>query len=362
MVAIDGTRLAGNASRESTRDFEQIAREILAEAKATDEAEDELYGDERGDELPEELRTREGRAEFFRQRARAARRRGRDGSAAWRVRTGAGLGCGEQEFEFDVERIVARHQGREGWTREARRQLERRRWEHPDHVSRAREDRLLLAGERLEAERDAQVAANRAYEDYRQNGRDTQGRRLGRRPKEWVAPDVPEGVVSVTDPDTQRMKANHGYVQGYNAQAVVDEGQIVLAAEITNTPADFSNLNPMITAAIGELERAGVISAAGGRARGRAVLERAAHGRGDRQQAHRGADPPGLRRPNGAPAGLDRRAVLMDASCPGSPRQGALPKTDADDRARVRVTPSTTARSPAFTAEAEPPCAPNGDY
>ena len=54
------------------------------------------------------------------------------------------------------------------------------------------------------------------------------------------------------------MKANHGYVQGYNAQAVVDEGQIVLAAEITNTPADFSNLNPMIYAAISELDRAGV--------------------------------------------------------------------------------------------------------
>src|SRR5690348_8985287 len=66
VVAIDGTRMAGNASRESTRDFAQVAREILAEAKATDEAEDELYGDERGDELPEQLRTREGRAEFFR--------------------------------------------------------------------------------------------------------------------------------------------------------------------------------------------------------------------------------------------------------------------------------------------------------
>ena len=67
VVAIDGTKMAGNASRESTRDFGQIAREILAEAKAIDEAEDELYGEERGDELPEELRTREGRAEFFRQ-------------------------------------------------------------------------------------------------------------------------------------------------------------------------------------------------------------------------------------------------------------------------------------------------------
>ena len=31
-----------------------------------------------------------------------------------------------------------------------------------------------------------------------------------------------------------------------------------IAAEITNTPADFSSLDPMITAAIGELDRAGI--------------------------------------------------------------------------------------------------------
>ena len=29
---------------------------------------------------------------------------------------------------------------------------------------------------------------------------------------------VPDGVMSVSDPDTQRMKANVGYVQGYNAK------------------------------------------------------------------------------------------------------------------------------------------------
>ena len=245
VVAIDGTRLAGNASRESTRDFGQIAREILAEAKAVDEAEDELYGDQRGDELPEQLRTREGRAEFFRQ---ARERRAVESSEDQPLDPEPAAA----ELEFDVERIVARGQGREGWTREAHRQLERHRWERADPVPRAREDRLLLAADRLEAEREGQVAANRAYEDYRQNGRDTQGRRLGRQVKPWVAPALPAGVVSVSDPDSQRMKANLGYVQGYNAQAVVDEGQIVVAAEITNTPGDFSNLNPMIEAAIDE--------------------------------------------------------------------------------------------------------------
>jgi hypothetical protein len=257
VVAIDGTRLAGNASRESTRDFAQIAREILAEARAVDEAEDELYGDQRGDELPEQLRTREGRAEFFRQ-AREQRAGEASGSRAPEAPDPEPVSDAEQGFEFDAERIVARQQGREGWTRDARRQLEQRRWESPDPVPRAREDRLLLAGEGLEAERDGQVAANRAYEDYRETGRDTKGRKLSGHPKPWVAPELPEGVVSVSDPDTQRMKANNGYVQGYNAQAVVDEAQIVLAAEITNTPGDFSNLNPMLTAAIGELEQAGV--------------------------------------------------------------------------------------------------------
>jgi transposase len=42
VVAIDGTKLAANASREANLDYERIAREIVAEAKATDEVEDEL--------------------------------------------------------------------------------------------------------------------------------------------------------------------------------------------------------------------------------------------------------------------------------------------------------------------------------
>jgi hypothetical protein len=47
VVSIDGTRIAGNASPEVTYEFEQIAREVVAETRATDEAEDELYGEAR---------------------------------------------------------------------------------------------------------------------------------------------------------------------------------------------------------------------------------------------------------------------------------------------------------------------------
>src|SRR3954471_24980372 len=66
VVSIDGTRIAGNASPEVNYEFEQLAREILAEVTATDAAEDEEFGAARGDELPEQLRSAEGRREFFR--------------------------------------------------------------------------------------------------------------------------------------------------------------------------------------------------------------------------------------------------------------------------------------------------------
>ena len=62
VIAVDGTKLQANASRDENLDYEQVAREIVEEAKATDAAEDELYGDARGDELPEEFATAQGGA------------------------------------------------------------------------------------------------------------------------------------------------------------------------------------------------------------------------------------------------------------------------------------------------------------
>jgi hypothetical protein len=47
-------------------------------------------------------------------------------------------------------------------------------------------------------------------------------------------------------------------VQGYNAQAVCTEDQIVIAADVTVDSPDFGHLEPMITAARDELARAGV--------------------------------------------------------------------------------------------------------
>jgi transposase len=60
-IAVDGTRMRADASRDRNRGYESIVTEILQEAERVDREEDERYGDARGDELPEQLRTREGR-------------------------------------------------------------------------------------------------------------------------------------------------------------------------------------------------------------------------------------------------------------------------------------------------------------
>jgi transposase len=264
VVSIDGTRIAGSANPDVNMEFEQIALEIVAQAKATDEAEDEQFGEARGDELPEELRTPEGRREFLRQ-ARQALRRDEEGEGPEQIEEPDAEAETEEpgrtptpEFEFDPERITDAGGGRRRWLSEAKRQLEQHRWENPDPIVRSRVERLLLALGRLEAELAAERAGNEAYEAYREQGRMRDGRRFGRSPDPYQPPEVPEGKVNVTDPDSRPIPVGFGFVQGYNCQTAVNENQIVLAAEITNLSTDFSQLSPIVTATLEELSRAGI--------------------------------------------------------------------------------------------------------
>jgi transposase len=207
VIAVDGTKVAANASRNENRDYEQLAREILEEAKAVDVAEDELYGDARGDELPPEFATA---------------------------------------------------QGRRGWLRDAKQRLEAERAANPHPVPRSRPQRLKEAKRRLDEELWSEVRANRAYEAYRARGRMKDGRRFGRPPDPYQPPDTPAGRVNVTDPDSKVVKGLRGWMQGYNGQAVVNEHQVILAAEVETVGADFGHLEPMLDAAQRELAGAGV--------------------------------------------------------------------------------------------------------
>ena len=150
VLAVDGTKLAADASDGAIRTYEQIAAEILAEAGRIDAAEDELHGDARGDELPEGLRT---------------------------------------------------PNGRRAWLREAKEELERERAESPEPVPRDRAQRLETCRRRLAEDWRAEHRANRRYEAYRARGVMKDGRPFGTPPKPYSPPDAPEGKLNTTDPD-----------------------------------------------------------------------------------------------------------------------------------------------------------------
>src|SRR4051812_35911910 len=146
VVAIDGTKIAANASTNANRDFGQIAREILAEAAEIDRREDELYGSARGDELPEQLRTREGR----RQALREAKERLKGDRNEPQLSP-----ADEQDpvtVELDPAAFVTRPQGRRAWVREGRRALDAQRERERRTIANDRGERLFEACRRLEQE------------------------------------------------------------------------------------------------------------------------------------------------------------------------------------------------------------------
>ena len=259
VVAIDGTKVHANASRTANRGYEQIAREILAEAAETDRREDELYGEARGDELPERLRTSAGRRAALRQaRDELERERASERDAEAQTEAPEGVLA-----ELDPERFVTRAHGRRAWLREGRRALEERRASEGRPVPRSRAARLAESARRLEEELEVEHQANAAYEAWRERGtaRDGTRRMAPGSTKPYRPPELPAGTINTTDPDSRLVKTlGQKAVQGYNAQAAVNEQQIVVAAEVTLESPDFGHLEPMVDATERELAAAGAES------------------------------------------------------------------------------------------------------
>ena len=63
-----------------------------------------------------------------------------------------------------------------------------------------------------------------------------------------AAVPVPELKANTTDPQSRIMKTAAGWVQGFNAQAAVNAGQVVIAAAVTQDNNDSQQLTPMMNA------------------------------------------------------------------------------------------------------------------
>jgi transposase len=137
---------------------------------------------------------------------------------------------------------------------------------------RSRRERLRRCKEQLEQERAADEAAYQTNLEWRAAWEATHGRRLaGRKPTPPDPAALAARKLNTTDPDTRLMKRAGGKsVQGYNAQVVASAGQVIIAAEVTQSHNDGDQLAPMVARTTETLreagieERVGVVLADGG--------------------------------------------------------------------------------------------------
>lgn len=107
--------------------------------------------------------------------------------------------------------------------------------------------RLKECKARLDQEKAEKVAKQKEkIEERDKQESETGQKKRGRKLKEPDAVTKADAKANVTDPDSRIMKTRSGYVQGYNGQAMVTEGQIIIAAELTTEENDVKQLIPMI--------------------------------------------------------------------------------------------------------------------
>ncbi len=134
---------------------------------------------------------------------------------------------------------------------------ERRGDELPEHLAdpERRAEALKRARQEIEAERAQELAdyeAKRAeHEALVKRGKKPRGRRL-KHPDERKKRRNKK--VNLTDPESRVMKVAGGYIQGYNAQVVVGEDHIIVAADLSQDNNDVAQLEPLIIQAQATLE------------------------------------------------------------------------------------------------------------
>lgn len=251
-VALDGVKIAANASAKANRDADglrKLAERIVAEHAATDAAEDEQFGERRGDELPAEMadpRTRDERiraalaelaaeeeaarnAEQQREARLAADPRvnpAADGPAPrGKMPAAIAVMAAERELAAAIDAQQAKIDSYPA--RRAAANATGRGLKVPVPVE--QHSRVVRARERL---------ARAVSRQQRQAARAGAG-----------AP-VRKPLRNLTDLDSRLQPVRGGgWVQGYNCQALTSADGLILATSVSNNPADVITFRPMMAAA-----------------------------------------------------------------------------------------------------------------
>ena len=247
VVALDGMKIAANASKSANRTEEglaKLARDRVAAHAAADAAENELFGaGRRGDEVPPGAwspRRRDERiaaalADLDAER-KAAQEAQEAQAQAYQDRLAAGQRTGRPPAsaavamaELNLARVRAARAARVAELEERYAAGQPRRGRPAgidDH------NRVKRAQAKVEAAKARAAEAERTAAEREAN-------RKG-----------PGPVRNITDPDSRLMPVRGGgFVQGYNTQNMTSQDGLIIATDLTDEQADCPQFEPMLRAA-----------------------------------------------------------------------------------------------------------------
>lgn len=222
-VSLDGTKIKANASKHQAMSYDRMKKEeqrltdeiaaLLARAESADAAEDARFGpDSDGNDIPAELRHRESRLARI-----------REAKAALEAEARSARASDLREQAASNERIAAEHPG----TRQGR-------------TASTNAKKRKKAADELEPPRDDEPPEDPGAPTLP----------LHRPPTTPAGAPKGKAQRNFTDPDSRIMVDGTGtFVQGYNAQAAVEEGsQVIVAAAVSNQSPDTEYLPAVIAA------------------------------------------------------------------------------------------------------------------
>lgn len=252
-VAIDGTKIAANASIDANRGHEWLSDQVNAmiiEAERTDAAENtdpaSTSASKDSDRVPSSLGERSGRARRIREAAEqvAAQLTRQTTQDAERVAAAQARVARSEAGEPMVGRIP------EGPHRlaEARAHLAREIAAHQARLE--RRAAILAAGKKpmgappvpLE-EHSRIIRARRVVEAASAAERAASAAKT-------AATHLPKTVANITDPHSRLMPTRKGFLQGYNAQFAITADQLIIATQLGQNTNDMSSFVPMMHAAV----------------------------------------------------------------------------------------------------------------
>jgi transposase len=249
-VALDGTKVAANASKEANRTGEglrKLAADLAARHAETDAREDALFGDGRGDDDPGDPFTRaervaaalasleaerEAREEAERKTAQERLEAARAGSPVRGQRPAAAdIALAEAKLAAEIAAYQDKSRARQEAAAAAG------RWPRGGARPVPAEEYCRVRQARAGLERARARAAARAEAAPQDGKKDGKKKEPARR--------------NVTDPDSRLMPVRGGgFIQGYNAQNVASEDGLIIATRLTGDTTDTRWYEPMISDAM----------------------------------------------------------------------------------------------------------------